>query len=297
MRRSAATAASLLIIAGAADGAIHQRCAVTDAVTGDFVGRVAAPTATCACGASLPHALYQRAAFAYSTYGQVTYTATGSTTGKQSAEYGTVDFAGSDSMLADSQYARSPDLQVPASRRPEIPHNPASTTARRAFASQMYPAVAAAVVPVYFLPQLDALNLPLVLDRVVLPKIFLGDIWRWNDSAILALQSAATRNVLLGLPDSTIRVVVRDDGSGTTEIFTRALSLFSQRTGGNQTLGFATRLGGADVIDWCEDGMEALSCPTTAAGTDNVNPSDDNGTYYTCAPTGLQHFCLLAALP
>ena len=70
------------------------------------------------------------------------------------------------------------------------------------------------------------------------------------------------RAALSAMADPTINVVVRDDGSGTTEILTKALSLFSAD--------FRARVGGDDVLDWCEDGMEALSCPTVANGTDNV---------------------------
>jgi hypothetical protein len=130
----------------------------------------------------------------------------------------------------------------------------------------MYPATAAAVVPVYNLPQLG--NNSLVLDRSVLPKIFLGDIYLWNDTAVLALQDDATRAALLGLEDQTIRVVVRDDGSGTTEIFTKALSLFDPD-------GFGARIDAGDVIDWCEDGMEQIEC-ASATYVDGVCTSNSS---------------------
>jgi hypothetical protein len=57
----------------------------------------------------------------------VAYYATGSSTGKDSIKMAAVDFAGSDSLLKASDYAAAPDLQ-------------------------MYPATAAAVVPVVHLP-------------------------------------------------------------------------------------------------------------------------------------------------
>ena len=44
---------------------------------------------------------------------------------------------------------------------------------------------------------------------------------------------------------------------------------------------FHTRIGGDDVIDWCEDGMEDIPCPTTIGGDDNCQPSSDDGTCYT----------------
>ncbi|KAJ1445605.1 hypothetical protein M885DRAFT_414417, partial [Pelagophyceae sp. CCMP2097] len=147
----------------------------------------------------------------------VDYYPTGSTTGKDSIIQAVVDFAGSESTLKNADYAIAPDLQ-------------------------MYPATAAAVVPVVHLPNLDAAGARLVVDRETLPLIFLGDIYEWTDPRLLALQSDETRALLLQMPDAAIRVVVRDDGSGTTEIFTKALSLFSAN--------FSARVGGNDVLDW-----------------------------------------------
>ena len=86
--------------------------------------------------------------------------ATGSTTGKESVQYNTVDFAGSDSLLKDSQYEHSPDLQVsPATSRRK--GTPVGDHVPRVSVRQMYPAVGAAVVPVYNLPALDAACLTL----------------------------------------------------------------------------------------------------------------------------------------
>ena len=66
------------------------------------------------------------------------------------------------------------------------------------------------------------LNLPagarLHLTGPVLAAIFLGQITRWNDPAITAL------NPGLSLPAASITVVHRSDGSGTTYIFSNYLS-------------------------------------------------------------------------
>jgi phosphate transport system substrate-binding protein len=56
------------------------------------------------------------------------------------------------------------------------------------------------------------------LTGPVLAGIYLGQITRWNDPAITAL------NPGLSLPDAHITVVHRSDGSGTTYIFTNYLS-------------------------------------------------------------------------
>ena len=69
------------------------------------------------------------------------------------------------------------------------------------------------------------LNLPagdrLHLTGPVLARIFLGQITRWDDPAIAAL------NPGISLPDASITVVHRSDGSGTTYIFSNYLSSVS----------------------------------------------------------------------
>jgi phosphate transport system substrate-binding protein len=59
---------------------------------------------------------------------------------------------------------------------------------------------------------------PLRLTGAVLAKIFLGQVTKWNDPAITALNPGA------GLPDAYITVVHRSDGSGTSYIFSNYLS-------------------------------------------------------------------------
>jgi phosphate transport system substrate-binding protein len=55
----------------------------------------------------------------------------------------------------------------------------------------------------------------------VLAAIFLGQVTRWNDPALTALNPGIT------LPDASINVVHRSDGSGTTYIFSDYLSSVS----------------------------------------------------------------------
>ena len=78
-----------------------------------------------------------------------------------------------------------------------------------------FPTLVGGVVPVVNLPGLASGALR--LSPEVLAGIFAGDIQRWNDKAIVAL------NPGLALPDTRITRVVRADGSGTTEIFVRYL--------------------------------------------------------------------------
>jgi phosphate transport system substrate-binding protein len=64
-------------------------------------------------------------------------------------------------------------------------------------------------------------NTPLRLTGPVLAKIFLGQITKWDDPALTALNPGAH------LPDAYITVVHRADGSGTTYIFSNYLSTVS----------------------------------------------------------------------
>ena len=75
------------------------------------------------------------------------------------------------------------------------------------------------VVIVYNIPEVPNKGLKLTADTVA--GIFLGDITRWNDTAITA------ENPGLNLPDKEIVTVHRSDGSGTTFIFTDYLTAIS----------------------------------------------------------------------
>lgn len=124
----------------------------------------------------------------------INYQGIGSGGGKKSIIDNTVDFAGSDSVLSDQEYASGKDLQ-------------------------MYPMLSGAVVPIY---NLSDLSEPLVLNGNILVGIYDGTITHWNDPVI------ATLNPGVSLPDAPITAVHRSDGSGTTEIFTDALASFSE---------------------------------------------------------------------
>jgi phosphate transport system substrate-binding protein len=129
----------------------------------------------------------------------INYQGTGSGAGKTAIINGTVDFAGSDSVLTDQEIATGKDLQ-------------------------MLPILAGAVVLTYNLPEIDPSTDPaLVLDGKTLVGIYNATITKWNDPAIVALNPGLASK----LPGTQITVVHRSDGSGTTEIFTNALTAFS----------------------------------------------------------------------
>ncbi len=74
------------------------------------------------------------------------------------------------------------------------------------------------------------------LTGPVLAEIFLGQITRWNDPAITALNPGIT------LPPAAITVVHRSDGSGTTYIFSNYLSSVSPA--------WAAKVGTGKTLDW-----------------------------------------------
>jgi phosphate transport system substrate-binding protein len=180
-------------------------------------------------GATFPLPLYSQWTYAYQFVDPsvvINYTGVGSGAGKTAILAGTVDFAGSDSLLSDQQYTDGKDLQ-------------------------MYPMVAGAVVPVYniaFKPVptpaagATAITLPkLILDRQTLVDIYNGKVTRWIDPKIVGLNPGLVDY----LPDAAITTVHRSDGSGTTEIFTKSLTSFSTDW----------TAGGASSVEWPGQGL------------------------------------------
>ena len=160
-----------------------------------------------------------------------------------------IDFAGSDSLLQASDYAAFPDLQ-------------------------MFPALAGAAVPVYNIPELATSNISLTLSRQDIADIFKGKILYWNDSRIL-LSNPSVKGILsrIKLP---IRVVVRTDSSGTSEIFTRALSLFDLKGTSSPDYSFGATIKSGPTPSWCgllTDEVQIISignCNSSLPSIDNV---------------------------
>lgn len=82
-----------------------------------------------------------------------------------------------------------------------------------------FPSVIGGIVPIVNVEGVESGKLK--LDGETLARIFMGSIKKWNDPAIVALNSGVT------LPDTNITVVHRSDGSGTTYNFTNYLSKVS----------------------------------------------------------------------
>ncbi|MGA1129509.1 MAG: phosphate ABC transporter substrate-binding protein PstS [Chthoniobacterales bacterium] len=168
-------------------------------------------------GATFPAPLYQRWSVDYHAEHpdvQVNYQSVGSGAGVKNFIQGVVDFGASDAAMTDAEMAKSPRGAV------------------------LIPATAGSVVLAYNLPGLDSLR----LSREALAGIFLGTITKWNDPAI------AGSNPGVVLPDQSIAVAYRSDGSGTTFIFTQHMSAispaFDDEVGFDKSVSFPVGIGG-----------------------------------------------------
>lgn len=171
---------------------------------GSSSGSASASSADCAGKASLTaegSTAQQNAIAEFNkVWGQVcsgknlSYNPTGSGAGREQFIAKQVDFAGSDSALSKEQIQQAAD---------RCGGNPAWNL----------PLVFGPVAMAYNIDGVDKL----VVNGDVLAKIFQGQITKWNDPAIAALNSGAS------LPDTDIKPVYRSDSSGTTDNFQKYL--------------------------------------------------------------------------
>ena len=131
--------------------------------------------------------------YANNTGVQVNYQSIGSGGGIQQIKAGTVAFGASDMPLTPADLKANGLIQFPT-------------------------AIAGEDI-IYNLPGIGPGEL--ILSGPVVAKIYMGEITKWNDPAIVALNKG------LKLPDMAINVVHRSDGSGTTFTFANYLSKVS----------------------------------------------------------------------
>lgn len=143
-------------------------------------------------GASFPAPVYAKWADAYNkaTGVRINYQSVGSGAGIRQIKAKTVDFGASDAPLKDEELAKDGLIQ--------------------------FPTVIGGVVPVVNIKGIQPGQIK--MTGQVLGDIYLGKITKWNDPALASL------NPGVPLPDATIAVVRRADGSGTSFIFTNYLS-------------------------------------------------------------------------
>ena len=168
-------------------------------------------------GATFPYPIYSKWFDAYTQVDpsvRFNYQSIGSGGGQKQIIARTVDFGASDGPMSDENLAKAPG---------KILH---------------IPTVAGADVITYNLPG----NPKLKLDGDAIAGIFLGNITKWNDPKIAALNPGVT------LPDQQVIVVHRSDGSGTSYIFTDYLSnispVWADTVGKGTSVKWPTGLGG-----------------------------------------------------
>jgi phosphate transport system substrate-binding protein len=159
---------------------------------------VMAQTTLNGAGASFPNPIYSKWFSEYNKLHsdvQINYQSLGSGAGIRQVLSGTVDFGASDGPMTDEQLKEA---------KTKILH---------------IPTVMGAVVPAYNVPGISG---EIKFTPEALAGIFLGKIQKWNDAAI------TQANPGVKFPDTSIIVVHRSDGSGTTYIFTDYLSKVSK---------------------------------------------------------------------
>lgn len=151
-------------------------------------------------GATFPYVIYSKWFDEYQkkTGIQFNYQSIGSGGGIKQVIEGTVDFGATDGPMNDTQLA-----EAKAKRGTDVLH---------------IPTVMGAVVATY---NVSGIGAGLKLTPDVLAGIFLGNITMWNDARIAAVNKGVS------LPNKSIVVVHRSDGSGTTYIFVDYLSKVS----------------------------------------------------------------------
>ncbi len=219
----AAFALIVLLLAACAPGSASTAGASsasgTATITANKVPVSGGPVSINGAGGTFPLPVYTAWIYNYQKVDPsvtINYQGIGSGGGKKGIIDNTLDFAGSDALLTDQEYTQGKDLQ-------------------------MYPTLAGAVVPIYNIQGISASDPLLIFDRQTLADIYSGAISKWNDPAIAKLNPDLTSK----LPDAAITAVHRSDGSGTTEIFTRALSSFSAD--------WKTNVGAGTAVEWPVD--------------------------------------------
>ncbi len=183
-------------------------------------------------GATFPYPLYAKWAEAYKAKTGIgmNYQSIGSGGGIKQIKSKTVDFGASDMPLKPEDLKAAGLIQ--------------------------FPTVMGGVVPVFNVKGLQAGQVK--LSGPLLADIYLGKIKKWNDPAIAKLNAGVT------LPNQSIAVVHRSDGSGTTFIFADYLAKvhpeWKDKVGVNTSLQWPTGLGGKG-----NEGVAALVSRTDGA--------------------------------
>ena len=181
-------------------------------------------------GATFPYAVYTKWADAYqaATGNKVNYQGIGSSGGVKQIRAKTVDFGGSDAPVKEAILDEAGLVQVPT--------------------------VMGGVTIVTNIPGIESGQLK--LDGATAADIFRGAITKWDDPAIARLNPGAA------LPDLTITVSHRSDGSGTTYAFTHYLA--------KQSLAFQRDVGAGNTVNWPANAVGGKGNPGVAANVQKI---------------------------
>ena len=189
-------------------------------------------------GASFPSPFYIEAAKQYAgdrtanPLGvQISYGAVGSGAGIRNLQDYTVDFGASDVFLSDEEMAEM-DAEV----------------------IQVSTCIGG-VVMAYNLPGVDTLR----LTSELIAGMYLGEITRWDDPAIKAVNPGVT------FPDKPVTPIYRSDGSGTTAVFSGYMS--------ETSAAWKERIGSGKTIDLGSVGMAAKGNPGVAGNISEIEGS------------------------
>lgn len=192
-----------------------RKILVLAAVAAGIAGSAQAADITGA-GATFPFPIYSKWAEAYKkeTGTGLNYQSIGSGGGIRQIKAKTVAFGATDAPLKGEDLSKDGLIQ--------------------------FPTVMGGVVPAVNIAGVEAGKLK--LSGEIIAQIYLGDIKKWNDPKIVALNAGVT------LPDANINPVYRSDGSGTTFVFTDYLSKVSSdwksKIGANQSVQWPVGIGG-----------------------------------------------------
>ena len=192
-----------------------RKILVLAAVAAGIAGSAQAADITGA-GATFPFPIYSKWAEAYKkeTGTGLNYQSIGSGGGIRQIKAKTVAFGATDAPLKGEDLSKDGLIQ--------------------------FPTVMGGVVPAVNIAGVEPGKLK--LSGEIIAQIYLGDIKKWNDPKIAAL------NAGLALPDANINPVYRSDGSGTTFVFTDYLSKVSAdwkaKIGANTAVQWPVGIGG-----------------------------------------------------
>jgi phosphate transport system substrate-binding protein len=167
-------------------------------------------------GATFPFPIYAKWAEAYkaATGIGLNYQSIGSGGGIRQIRAKTVDFGATDAPVKGADLERDGMIQ--------------------------FPAVMGGLVPAINVAGIGQRGLK--ITGALLADIYMGSVRKWNDPKIVALNPGVT------LPDATINVVYRSDGSGTTFVWTEYLSFVSadwkSKIGANTSVQWPVGVGG-----------------------------------------------------